>query len=125
MMANNIENNIKLLKQQVKSYEELSDYEKIMSEEYGNIIDEKEACAFTLNEYKNTFANINNCTENKGNLCDDETFRDIMKKTNIIKQNINENKNLDELMQMYNEICTYKQSLRTYFDGKKMEVVNM
>jgi hypothetical protein len=118
-----VENNIKLLKQQVKKYEELSDYDKIMSEEYNNIIEEKEACAFTLNEYKTTFANINNniCKDT----CDNDTFADIMKKINDIKQNVNENKGLDELMTMYGEICMYKQSLKVYFDGKKMEVVNI
>lgn len=125
-MANNIEDNIKILKQQVKNYEALSDYDKIMGEDYGNIVDEKEACAFTLNEYKNTFASINNnCIEKKCEPCDDSTFSDIMKKINVIKQNMNENKNLDDMIKMYDEICCYKQSLKTYFDGKKMEIVNI
>ena len=127
-MTNNIENNIKILKQQLKNYEELSDYDKIMSEDYSNIIDEKEACAFTINEYKNTFANINNnnnCIEKNCDPCNDNTFSDIMKKINIIKQNMNENKNLDDMIKMYDEICCYKESLKTYFDGKKMEIVNI
>ena len=48
-----IENKINDLELQVSKYESLSDYEKIMCNEYINIIDAKEECAYLLNDHRN------------------------------------------------------------------------
>lgn len=121
---NNIEKTITDLKNQVKQYESLSDYDKLMNESYNDIIDEKESCAYTLNEYKNNFTNISN-KSSESTFCDDDMFADIMKKINVIKQNMNNNNNITEMITMYDDLSNYKQLLVSYFNNKKMEIVNI
>lgn len=119
-----MDESINELKKQVGKYNMLSEYDKIMSDEYTEIINEKEACCFMVNDYKTRFTNINDrAYENLE--CDDNMFETIMKKINIIKHNMNENKNMDEMIEMYDELCKYKNMLRKYFDNKKMEVINI
>jgi hypothetical protein len=118
-----MEKSISELKQQVKEYEKLSEYDKIMGDQYSDIIDEKESCAFVLNEYKTKFNNIN--TNVKCEPCNDDNFGDIMKKIGYIKQNMNDGKSMDDMLDMYGELCKYKEMLKVYFEGKKMEVINI
>lgn len=122
-----MDESINELKKQVAKYNALSDYDKIMSDEYMEIINEKEACCFMVNDYKTRFANINDRVyENLD--CDDNMFGTIMKKINTIKHNMNDmndNKNMDEIIDMYGELCKYKNMLKKYFDNKKMEVINI
>jgi hypothetical protein len=116
-----IENKIYELEIQVSKYESLSDYEKIMCNEYINIIDAKEECAYLLNNHKNNFNNTNNnCLDLK---CDDLMFENITNKINIIKQSINNNENLEVMIKTYEELCHNKNLLENYFKDKKMEIV--
>jgi hypothetical protein len=116
-----IENKINDLEIQVSKYESLSDYEKIMCNEYINIIDAKEECAYLLNDHKNNFNNANN--ENLDLKCDDIMFENIVDKINNIKQLINNTENLEEMIKMYEELCYNKKLLENYFKDKKMEIV--
>jgi len=120
-MYMSIENKINDLEIQVSKYESLSDYEKIMCNEYINIIDAKEECAYLLNDHKNNFNNANN--ENLDLKCDDIMFENIVDKINNIKQLINNTENLEEMIKMYEELCYNKKLLENYFKDKKMEIV--
>ena len=120
-MYMSIENKINDLELQVSKYESLSDYEKIMCNEYINIIDAKEECAYLLNDHKNNFNNANN--ENLDLKCDDIMFENIVDKINNIKQLINNTENLEEMIKMYEELCYNKKLLENYFKDKKMEIV--
>jgi hypothetical protein len=46
-------------------------------------------------------------------------------KQETIKQNINNDIGLGEMIEMYEELANYKQLLSVYFDNKKMEIINM
>lgn len=116
-----IENKINELEIQVSKYESLSDYEKIMCNEYINIIDAKEECAYLLNDHKNNFNDINN--KNSDLKCDDDMFENITNKINSIKTSITNIENLGEMIKMYEELCFNKKLLDNYFKDKKMEIV--
>ncbi len=116
-----IENKINELEIQAAKYESLSDHQKIMCNDYVNIIDAKEECAYLLNEQKNSFNSVHN--ENIVLNCDDNMFENITNKINALKQTINDDKSLEEMITIYNDLCFNKKLLETYFTNKKMEIV--
>lgn len=119
-----VENNIKDLKNQIKQYESLSDYDKIMSNQYGEIIDEKENCIYLLNDHKNRLNNIGN-KKSGGEVCDDEMFKLTMDRVNTIRSKIGDCGELGEMIRLYEELNDCNQILKMYFTNKKMEIINM
>jgi hypothetical protein len=119
-----IEDSIKLLKVQGKNYESLSDYDKIMQEDYNDIIEEKEECAFRLNECKKMFENINDDNDDVEQ-CDDDMFEDIMNKINVIKCNVNDGKGLEDMIDMYANLMKCNKMLKAYCNNKQMEIINI
>lgn len=119
-----IESNIKDLKNQIKKYDELSDYDKIMGNHYADIIDEKENAVFMLNDYKNKLNEIGNRKSSVGE-CDDDMFKVTMDRINVIKQKIGYCGELGDMIKLYEEINNCNQILKFYFNNKKMEIINV
>ena len=118
-----MENKIRELKLKAAQYEKLSDYEKITRQEYFDIIDEKEDCAYMLNDYKNKFNNINNTKLDVK--FEESQFEDTMNKINTIKQDFNNCKDIGAMIQMYENLSAYQHMLESYFENKKMEVLHI
>ena len=124
----NIDDKITQLKKLVEKYDKMDNIEKIKhTDNYNNIIQEKESCINLVNKYKNAVDNID---KNKNNITeeivtDDKVFM-LLEQFNEIKKQINDSTlNLNELIDLYIKLNNVKTQLDLYFGNKKLQIVKL
>lgn len=116
-----IEERIAKLKQDTEKYDKLEDTVKIQqSEQYNQLIAEKEACEELLTKYKNML--MTDSKKKKITVCDDKTFNKYMEQVHEIKQKLEQNIPLDELVELYVKFNDAKIQIDVYLNSKKMVV---
>jgi len=116
-----IEDRITKLKQDTEKYDKLEDTVKIQqSDQYNQMIAEKEACEEVLTKYKNML--MTESKKKKMTVCDDKTFNKYMEQVHEIKKKLEQNVPLDELVELYVKFNDAKVQIDIYLNSKKMVV---
>jgi len=114
-----IEERILKLKQDAEKYDKLEDNVKIQqSQQYNQMIEEKEACEELLTKYKSML--IPDSKKKKITVCDDKMFNKYMEQVHEIKQKLDQNIPLDELVDLYIKFNDSKVQIDAYLNNKKM-----
>lgn len=116
-----IEERIQKLKNDAEKYDKLEDNVKIQQiEQYNQMIVEKEACEELLTNYKNMLNT--DSKKKKITVCDDKTFNKYMEQVHEIKQKLEQNVPLDELVDLYIKFNDAKVQIDAYLNNKKMVI---
>lgn len=118
---NSLEERIIKLKQEAEKYDNLEDTVKIQqSEQYNQMIAEREACEEILENYKTVL--ITDTKKKKMTVCDDKTFNKYMEQIHEIKQKIEQNVPLDDLVDLYVKFNDAKVQIDAYLNSKKLVI---
>lgn len=116
-----IEERIAKLKQQVDDYDKLEDTVKIQqTEQYNKMIREKESCEEVLINYKKMLTI--DTKKKKIITCDDKMFNKYMEQVHEIKQKIEQNVPLEEIVELYGKFNDAKVQIDTYLNSKKLVI---
>ena len=116
-----IEDRILTLKKETEQYEKLEDTNKIQQiDQFNQLIKEKEVCEEVLNNYKNLLTV--EPKKKKVTVCDDKTFNKYMEQVHEIKQKLEQNIPLDELIELYTKFNEAKFQIDAYLNCKKMVI---
>ena len=116
-----IEERIAKLKQQVDDYDKLEDTVKIQqTEQYNKMIREKESCEEVLINYKKMLTI--DTKKKKIITCDDKMFNKYMEQVHEIKQKIEQNVPLEEIVELYGKFNDAKVQIDAYLNSKKLVI---
>ena len=119
-----LEEKINKLKIKAIEYDKLHDNEKIQNvEEFNQMVCDREEYIAKLSTYKNILSN--EPKKKKIQVCDDKTFVTLMTTVHEIKQKLEDNISLDELIELYGKINDAKSKIDVYLNNKKMIIKNI
>ncbi len=122
----NIDDKLVQLKKLVEEYDKMDNLEKIKhTDNYNNIIQERDSCIKLVNNYKNTVNNVDKDNIIKEILTED-TVIILLEQFNDIKKRINDSTlTLNELIELYVTLNSVKTQLDLYFENKKMQIIKL
>lgn len=119
-----IEEKIVELKLQAEEYNKLSDQDKIKNiDTYNKIVQERELCTSVINEFKKSITiDVTKSTTKKKQPTPDA----LMDKVHEIKIKMDsDDMKLDELIDLYTQLCDAKSKLDVHFTNKKMQIIKL
>lgn len=118
-----IESQINQLKDLIHKYDKLDDLEKMNNiNQYNEAKEKYTLCKLQLDEYASIIESI----QEVDNISESEvSVNDIMKEINLIKEQIDNNLKLNELIDLYSKLIKLKTILQSYLENKKMTIINV